>query len=195
MKTALRNLALTSLLVSGVANAELNYSYVEGGLGVLSPSGQTYVGPDVRGSFAVTDDIFVYGGLRFLTDDTDYTNWHLGAGYRFAIDEQTDVWAGANLEYQEFKVKKECETIPFFGTQCWGGSIDDTAIAIRGGVRHQLNQDIEVGGTARLVTGDFDYFGINGHVRYKLMDNLSAKGELDIQDGDLGIFAGVTYFF
>jgi len=189
MKTALRNLALTSLLVSGVANAELNYSYVEGGLGVLSPSGQTYVGPDVRGSFAVTDDIFVYGGLRFLTDDTDYTNWHLGAGYRFAIDEQTDVWAGANLEYQEIKAK-HC----FWGT-CGTAKADDTAIAIRGGVRHQLNQDIEVGGTARLVTGDFDYFGINGHVRYKLMDNLSAKGELDIQDGDLGIFAGVTYFF
>jgi len=177
MKKKLLSLAVASLVVAGTAQADLNYNYVEGGLGILSPSGQTYIGPDVRASFAATEDIFIYGGFRFLTDDFDYTNFHIGAGYRFCIDDKTDLWAGGNIEYQKFD------------------SWNDTGIALRGGARHQLNDELELGGTLRLVTGDFDYLGLNGHARYKLADNLDFKGELDIQDGDLGLFAGVTYYF
>lgn len=141
---------------------------------------QTFIGPDIRGSFAINKDVFAYGGFRFLTDDVDYTNFHVGAGYRFGIDDKTDLWAGGNIEYQKLSN---------------GGSISDTGLALRGGARHQLNDELEVGGTLRLVTGDFDYVGINGHARYFLAENLDFKGELDIQDGDLGLFAGVTYYF
>lgn len=180
VKKKLLSLAVASLFVAGTAQADLNYNYVEGGLGIWSPSGQTFIGPDLRASFAATEDIFIYGGFRFLTDDIDYTNFHVGAGYRFGINDKTDIWGGANIEYQKFSN---------------GGSISDTGIALRGGIRHQLNNELELGGSLRLVTGDFDYLGLNGHARYKLADNLDFKGELDIQDGDLGLFAGVTYYF
>ena len=187
MKKKLLSLAVASLVVAGTAQADLNYNYVEGGLGILSPSGQTFIGPDVRGSFAINENVFAYGGLRFLTDDIDYTNFHIGAGYRFGIDDKTDLWAGGNIEYQDYS----------FPSSMWGGSINKTSLALRGGVRHQLNDEVELGSTLRLVTGsgDFGYLGINGHARYKLADNLDFKGELDIQDGDLGLFAGVTYYF
>lgn len=109
----------------------------------------------------------------------------LGAGYRFGINDKTDIWGGANIEYQKYLLP----------SSLWGGSANDTSIALRGGARHQLNDELEVGGSLRLVTGDFDYLGLNGHARYKLADNLDFKGELDIQDGDLGLFAGVTYYF
>src|SRR5690554_6709620 len=186
MKKKLASLAVAGLLVSTTVQADLNYNYVEGGLGILSPSGQTFIGPDLRASFAATEDIFIYGGFRFLTDDIDYTNFHVGAGYRFGIDDKTDLWAGGNIEYQKFEI---C----FSGFGC--GSANDTGLALRGGARHQLNDELELGGTLRLVTGDFDYVGINGHARYFLAENLDFKGELDIQDGDLGLFAGVTYYF
>lgn len=189
MKKKLASLAVAGLLVSTTVQADLNYNYVEGGLGIWSPSGQTFIGPDLRASFAATEDIFIYGGFRFLTDDIDYTNFHVGAGYRFALNGKTDIWGGANIEYQELEY---CWS-DWFGSGC--SSFDDTSLALRGGARHQLNDELEVGGSLRLVTGDFDYLGLNGHARYKLADNLDFKGELDIQDGDLGLFAGVTYYF
>ena len=189
VKKTLTSLAVASLFVAGTAQADLNYNYVEGGLGIWSPSSQTLIGPDIRASFAATEDVFIYGGFRFLTDDIDYTNFHVGAGYRFALNGKTDIWGGANIEYQELE-----SCLPsLFGSVC--GSVDDTSLALRGGARHQLNDELEVGGSLRLVTGDFDYLGLNGHARYKLADNLDFKGELDIQDGDLGLFAGVTYYF
>src|SRR5690554_7274832 len=103
MKKKLASLAVAGLLVSTTVQADLNYNYVEGGLGILSPSGQTYIGPDLRASFAATEDVFIHGGFRFLTDDFDYTNFHVGAGYRFALNGKTDIWGGANIEYQELE--------------------------------------------------------------------------------------------
>lgn len=189
MKNKLLSLAAASLFVASAAQAELNYNYVEGGLGILIPSGQTLIGPDIRGSFAINKDIFIYGGFRFLTDHTDYTNMHLGAGYRFAINKKTDVWGGANLEYNKIET---CWSY-WYTSGCHSNNY--TSIALRGGARHQINDKLELGTTLRLVTGNYNYLGVNGHVRYKLAKSLDFKGELDIQDGDLGLFAGVTYYF
>ena len=182
MKNGIKSLILAGVFASGTAAAELNYNYVEGGLGILSPSGQTYIGPDLRASYLINENVFAFGGFRFLTDDFDYTNFHVGAGYRQAIDARTDWWAGASLEYQEYDYNR------------WG-SADDTAPAFRGGIRHQLDDDIELGVSARLITGDGDYFGLNGQARFRLQDNLSLTGEVDLQDGDFGLFGGVTLFF
>lgn len=191
IKHGFKGLVLASVLFSGSAAAELGYTYAEGGLGILSADGsQTYMGFDLRGSYLVTENIFAFGGFRMLSDDFDYTNWHLGGGYRHALDAKTDVWGGASLEYQEIDGGKACS---FYS--CYNYSADDTAPAIRGGIRHELNDKIEVGASARFVTGDFDYFGLTGQGRYKLQDNLSLTGELDLQDGNFGLFAGATYFF
>lgn len=189
MKTVMKSLVLATAVFSTAASADLSYTYAEGGAAILMPSGQTLMGFDVRGSYLATENIFAYGGFRLLSDDYDYTNWHIGAGYRHPIDAKTDVWAGVNLEYQEFEI----EYCDFFG--CASGSFDDTAPAIRGGLRHQLNEQIEVGASARYVTGDADYLGLTGQGRYFIQKNLSATAEVDLQDGDFGLFGGVTFFF
>lgn len=191
----IKGLVLASALFAGGASAELSYTYVEGGLGILSPSGQTYIGPDLRASYLINENVFAFGGFRFLTDDFDYTNFHVGAAYRQAIDARTDWWAGASIDYQEIDGGTQCFPNGFGGTQCFSNSFDDTAPAIRGGIRHQLDDDIELGVSARLVTGDADYFGLNGQARFRLQDNLSLTGEVDLQDGDFGLFGGVTLFF
>jgi len=191
MEKKIKGLVLASALFAGGASAELNYTYVEGGLGIWSPSGQTYIGPDLRASYLINENVFAFGGFRFLTDDLDYTNFHVGAAYRQAIDAKTDWWAGASIEYQDIDGGRSyCD---FWG--CYSDSFDDTAPAIRGGIRHQLDDDIELGVSARLVTGDLDYFGLNGQARFRLQDNLSLTGEVDLQDGDFGLFGGVTFFF
>lgn len=194
MQNKIKGLILASVFVAGTASAELDYTYAEGGLGILDGDGQSYVGIDLRGSYLINENVFAYGGLRMLSDDIDYTNWHLGAGYRHAIDAKTDVWGGLNLEYQEFDGGRECFT-GFSGTQCVSYSVDDTAPAIRGGIRHQLNEQVELGASARLVTGDLDYLGLNGQARFRIQNDLSLTGEVDLQDGNLGLFGGVTYFF
>lgn len=198
MEKKIKGLVLASVLFAGTASAEFNYTYAEGGLGMLNLENQSLIGFDLRGSYLINENIFAFGGFRMLSDDIDYTNWNIGAGYRHALDAKTDVWGGGGLDYQE----SEFET-----TVCSGGffsqptctsatsSFDSTAPFIRGGVRHQLNQEIELGASARLVTGDFDYLGLNGQARYRMQDNLSLTGEIDLQDGDFGLFAGATYFF
>ncbi|MDV2080776.1 outer membrane beta-barrel protein [Marinobacter xestospongiae] len=187
-KQGITGVVLASVLASTAAHAELGYTYAEGGLAMLdTDTDDTLFGVDGRGSYQINRNIFAYGGLRFLSDDLDYTNWYLGGAYRHALDARTDVWGGANLEYQEV----EADNCRGFS----GCSKDDVSPAIRGGIRHQLDDRIEVGASARYVSGDLDYFGLTGQGRYKIQRNLSATAELDIQDGELGLFGGVTLFF
>lgn len=190
MKKSLSALALAGMMVPGFAGAQsLSYNYVEGGL-ALYPSAdnnQDFVGLDANGRFAVTEDIFVLGGFQYLTDDIDYTSFHVGGGYRFAIDPSTDLWGGLTIEYQEFD---------WPGSQgLGGGSFDDTSLGVRGGVRHRLNQDLELSGELRLVTGDLDYVGFRGSVQYFLRQDLGLVGSVDVFDGNLGLIGGARFSF
>ena len=187
MKHAFKGLVAAALLVPAVVSAEgLSYNYAELGLAVYDADGQTPIGPDFRASASLNENVFLYGGLRILSDDIDYTNLYAGAAYRHGLNTQTDLWGGANLEYQDVEV---CAGL--------GGcaSDDETSLALRGGVRHQLDSKVEIGAHLRIITGDYDYVGYTGYGRFKASDNLSLKAELDVQDGDLGLFLGGTLFF
>jgi len=190
MKTSLKAALAALVILSATAahaDSELNYNYLEAGVGVWSPTGQTFVGPDIRLSGALTENVFLYGGGRYLKDDFKYINYHAGVGYRFIINQQTDIWTGVNYEYQEARIS--CSS--------WMGrcKADDNTVAFRGGIRHMVNADVEIGASARLITGDFDYFGMSAHARYNLNSKIALKGEVDVQDGDIGGFAGFTIFF
>lgn len=188
-------LALAIAAPSAVFASAQNYSFVEGGLALYPSFGnQDFIGVDLRGSYEINEDFFAFGGLKYLTDDIDLTAIHVGGGYRHAIDEATSVWGGLTLEYQDIDGGRECFNTGF-GRQCVNNSFDDTSIGLRGGLRHQLNQDLEIGGSLRLVTGDLDYVGITGTTRYRLNDNLYLLGELDIYDGELGLIGGATFLF
>ncbi|MFV8836600.1 hypothetical protein ACNSTU_16690 [Aquisalimonas sp. APHAB1-3] len=190
MRKMLGCAALIGAVAPGIAGAQdISYNYVDGGL-ALYPSAdnsQDFAGLDANGRFAVTDDVFVLGGFQYLTDDIDYTAFHVGGGYRFAIDPDTDMWGGLTIEYQEFD---------WPGSQAFGvGSFDDTSLGLRGGVRHRLNQDLELSGEVRIVTGDLDYVGFRGTVQYFLQEDLGLVGSVDIFDGNLGLIGGARVSF
>lgn len=184
MKKGFQGLIAAAVLLPSAAMAQgLSYNYVEGGL-ALYPSwdSQSFVGVDFRGSAAFTENVFAFGGLKFLTDDVDLTALHVGGAYRHGLDARTDLWGGVTLEYQEWDAGS-------------GWSADDTAIGFRGGLRHQLNNDLEIGGGLRVVTGDFDYVGFTGTARYAIERNFKLLGEVDVYDGNLGLIGGVTFEF
>ncbi len=180
--------ALIGVLVPGLAGAQdINYNYIEGGLALYpgADDDQDFSGFDANGRFAVTHDVFVLGGFQYLTDDIDYTAFHIGGGYRFEIHPDTDMWGGLTIEYQEFDWPHG------FG----GGSVDETSIGLRGGVRHRPDQDLELSGELRVVRGNLDYVGLRGTIHYSLQDQLGLVGSVDVFDGNLGLIGGVRVSF
>lgn len=174
-------------------SAELHYDYVDVGLSLYpSADSQTWLGPKVRGSMAINEDVFVFGEFSYLTDDVDLTNLVAGGAYRFELDPKTDLWGGVGLSYSNVSAPRVCE--PISGV-CYSTSHNDTALGLFGGLRHQKNSDLELAGTLRMITGDFDYVGLTGTARYAMDENWTLVADLDLFDGDLGVFGGVHFRF
>lgn len=194
LKKTLGCMVIAGLMAPAFAGAQgLSYNYVQGGLAfypgadLSGASGldQDFIGLDADARLAITDDVFVLGGFQYLTDDVDYTTFHVGGGYRFALDPSTDIWGGLTIEYQEFD----------YGSGFASSSEDDTAIGFRGGVRHRLNRELELAGSLRFVTGDGDYVGLRGTATYYMRPDLGFFGSLDIFDGDPGLIGGARFTF
>ena len=98
MKNGLRGLAAAALILPAASMAEtLSYNYLEGGLAFYPDfESQDFLGLDTRGSLALHENVFVFGGLKFLTDDVDLTALHAGGGYRHGLDPSTDIWGWAS---------------------------------------------------------------------------------------------------
>lgn len=195
MKKIILTLVAAALLTSVNASAQtappegLNYNYIEGNLAFYPGYGsadQDFIGPRIRGSFLVIPEVFLFGQFRYLTDDIDYTQLHLGGGYRYAVNPDTDVYGGLSLEYVDFD---------FPGA----GSVDDFGFGLRAGIRHRLNEQFELGGEIRYVNigGDIDddYVGFTGTVQYFLNQSFGLIGELDVEDGEIGLLAGARFNF
>lgn len=180
-------LVAATLLPAAVSAESLSYNFIEGGL-ALYPSfeSESFIGVDTRGSLAINEDVFAFGGLKYLTDDVDLTALHVGAGYRHGIDPKTDLWGGVTIEYQDIDYSGACN---------FCGSVDDTALGLRGGIRHQVDEKLELGAGARIITGDLDYVGLTGTGRYAIERNLKLFGEIDLYDGELGLIGGLTVEF
>lgn len=177
-------IALTFAVLPLTATAQaLNYNHLEGALAFYpDASGQDYLGIDLRASHEMKSlhpNLFAYGGYKFLSDDVDLTQIHFGAGYRFALNDQTEAWAGAGLDNTRVKVS--------------GHSDSDLALGLRAGLRHPLSSNTELGGTVRIVTGDYDYTGFAGTLRHKLNNQLVLLGEVDFFDGDIGFLGGLHF--
>ncbi|SFR56048.1 hypothetical protein SAMN05216203_1380 [Marinobacter daqiaonensis] len=183
MKNGIRGLTAAAMLLPVAAMAEsLSYSYLEGGVALYPDfESEDFIGLDTRGSLALNENVFVFGGLKYLTDDVDLTALHVGGGYRHGLDARTDLWGGVTLEYQELD---------------WNSAeVDDTGLGIRGGLRHQLTNELEVGVGGRVITGDLDYVGFTGTARYAIERDFKVFAELDVYDGEPGIIGGVTFEF
>lgn len=176
-----------------------SYSYAEAGL-ALYPNfeSETLLGAQVQGSQTLDAQWFMFGGLKALTGDIDVTAVHGGGGYRHSLDHRTDVWGGLTLEYQEIETDVCQSVVRPGGTiveSCSGVSSDDTAPGLRGGIRRQLHRDLEIGASARYITGDLDYLGFTGTARYRWQRNVSVLAEADYYDGNFGVIGGLSLHF
>ncbi|PAU77856.1 hypothetical protein CK501_14295 [Halovibrio salipaludis] len=188
--------ALLAVLAMPVWAQGPSFSYAEAGL-ALYPNfeSETLLGARVRGSQALNTQWFMFGGLKALTGDIDVTALHGGGGYRHSVDHRTDVWGGLTLEYQEVEVEQCVTRQPQGTTTCSGVSSDDTAPGLRGGIRRQLHRDLEIGASARYVTGDLDYLGFTGTARYRWQPNVRVLAEADYYDGNFGVIGGLSLRF
>lgn len=173
------------------------YSMVEGGL-TLYPNfeSERVIGADLRVSKALNTKYFAFGGFKALAGDVEVMALHGGGGYRHSLDHRTDLWGGVTAEFQEIEVER-CVTVTVGSTSqdCSDVSTDDVAPGLRGGVRRQVHRDLEVGGSARLVTGDLDYLGLTATGRYRWQRNLSLLVEADLYDGNFGVVGGLSARF
>lgn len=177
----------------GVFAQDISYNYLQGAFSFYPGfEDQDFIGVDARGSVLMTEDIFIFGGLKYMTDDVDLTAAHIGGGYRFSLDKKTDVYGGVTIEYQEVEAKI---IDPVSLTSTVTLSNDDTSVGVRGGIRHILMRDLEVAGEIRYVAGDLDYVGYSASAEYFLNRQLGLIGEIDVYDGEMGINAGARLNF
>ncbi|XOZ35101.1 hypothetical protein ACMDCT_07665 [Halomonadaceae bacterium KBTZ08] len=172
-----------------------SFSFAEAGA-ALYPNfeSESLLGAHARGSQMLSTEWFMFGGLKVLTGDIDVTSAHGGGGYRYALDHRTDVWGGLTLAYQDIELER-CVTNPLQGNRCSSVSTDDTAPGLRTGLRRQLHRDLEIGASARYVTGDMDYLGVTGTARYHWQRNVSVVAEADFYDGNFGVIGGLSLHF
>ena len=176
-----------------------SFSYAEAGL-ALYPNfeSEPLLGAQARGSQTLTTEWFMFGGLKVLTGDIDVSALHGGGGYRYSVDHRTDVWGGLTFEYQEIEAD-QCQSVMRpggnFVRACSSVSSDDTAPGLRGGIRRQLHRDLEIGASARYITGDLDYLGFTGTARYRWQRNVSVLAEADYYDGNFGVIGGLSLHF
>ncbi len=165
----------------------LNYNYLEGNVAFYpsygsGPGSQDFTGWRVRGAIQPIQEVFVFGQFRYLTDDIDFAQAHIGAAFRFEVARRTDLYVGPSIEYVDFSPGP-----------------DDFGFGLRGGLRHRINQEFEIGIEARYVNigGDIDddYVGVTGTLQYHLTNHFGLIGELDVEDGDIGFLAGARVNF
>ncbi|MAM87949.1 MAG: hypothetical protein CME36_11660 [unclassified Hahellaceae] len=190
MISGFKKLVFATVFMPTLASADaLNYKYVEGGLNMFYVEDEDLMGFQGRGAFSISENIFALAGVRSLSDTGDYSHVWLGAGYNQTLNQQTSAWAGVSVDNQETEWEEETR---FYRVRYRS---KETALGLRGGIRHQLNQQVELAGTARIVTGDLDHYAVSGTTRFAITPQFNLLGEIEIMEGDLGLLLGGSFFF
>ena len=158
------SIALLASLSLGVQAANFNYNY-----GQIGYETGDFEGLTLTGSFVIDKDIFVLARYVDTTNDEfgidiNYSEFSVGAGYHMPVNAKTDAVFTVSLN------SGEAEAI-VLGVPV---SNDDTGLLLTAGVRHSVNQKIELaGGIYHISTFDGDT-GIQGEVRYNINNKMSA---------------------
>lgn len=156
--TTTKKIGLLALLASlswGAQAANFNYNY-----GQIGYETGDFEGLTLTGSFEVNKELFVLARYVAVTDDSlgidiDYDEISVGAGYHMPIDQKTDA----------------VFTVSFSSGEV--GALDDTGLLATAGVRHNLNNQIELaGGIYHISIFDGDT-GIQGEARYNIDNKMS----------------------
>ena len=174
----LRPLLITAVLVPAIGAAQegdqqrptqpdpFNYTYVElgyaetefdlAGGGELDGDGFT-----LSGSIELTDEWHAYAayGNADLDFGIDLDTWMIGAGYRYPLRDDTDIYGRllfVNLEAD----------VP-------GPDPDDDGLGLQARLRHRVNDDFEVEGGIQYLEIDDSDTSLQAEGRYYFQDNFS----------------------
>ena len=133
--------AVLAMAMPFAATAEINYSYVELDFIMVDDDIDTD-GPRIKGSFGITDNIYLFGSAALLSGDgdVDSTLVSLGGGYNHSINAQFDLYAALAIEFVEVDTAL--------------GSDDDTGFGLRLGARYQVIPQLELKGELQHIEND-----------------------------------------
>ena len=183
MKIKLATFAAAAFFSTASLAESPTWNLVEAGYGQadiddiseISPSGFS-----ILGSGLIGENVFIHGSYSILTDDfegvdLDLDQMSVGLGYRYGLNETTDIYAAASYEYIEFAVSG-------FGES---ESDDDNGYGLTIGVRSRLTEQFEVDGSLGYVDiadESETSFGVSGHYYFtdELAVGLSLSSTADI---------------
>lgn len=108
-----KSLILATLLAAApfaASAGELNYNYVEAGYANVDVERHDGKGFQLRGSVAVDENFYLFGGYASATNDDfgldiDLTETQLGLGYRHGLNDRADLIAEVGYLRHELDVK------------------------------------------------------------------------------------------
>ena len=189
-------LALALAIAPFAASAgELNYTYVEGGYANVEIDGEDLGAGDIdfdgfqlRGSAAVAESVYLFGGYGSVTNDDfgtdiDFSEIQLGAGFRHGLSERADFIA--ELGY----VRQELEAM--------GDSIDAKGGRLSVGFRGLMTDRFE--GLVKASYndgGDFDGdFSFTAGAQFKFNPTWGLVGEVEAGEDVTKYLVGVRASF
>ena len=159
--------ALSSTLALGVGAAhaaDFNYNYVEGSLQDIDINGTDSEAATLSGSFDVAPNINIVAGYsaeQISTpagfSDIDVDTFKLGLGYHAPVGDNTDLTASVTA------ISKDMDVVG-----------DDTGYGVGVGLRHQINDAIELGARVEYVDiYDADDTTLEINSRFRVADGVS----------------------
>lgn len=197
MKKAL--LASAMVLASATANAAgFGYSYLELGFGETDSAGENDGDALFFGGAAqIQRGLSVLGSYYTLDLDDGFDGEIFTGGLQFntPIGARTDFVGSVQLIYAEVEWDRAVRVGRYY-IDYDKGSVDDTGLLLRGGVRHSVQQNLQLEGDVTYNTNDLwedDEVGIRGAVRFYADRQLSvAVGVASDQELD-GLFISGRY--
>lgn len=187
-------LALALAVAPFAASAgELSYSYVEGGYARVNVDAGgfgdfDFDGVQLRGSAAVADNVYLFGGYGSVTNDDygvdfDFTELQLGVGYRHELSIRADFIAEVGYLRQELEAQ--------------GDSIDAAGGRVSVGFRGALSDNFEGLVKASYTDGgDFDGdFSVTAGALVKFNPTWGLVGEIEAGEDVTKYLLGVRASF
>jgi hypothetical protein len=167
-----------------------DWNFVEGSIERLDIDDTDEITPlgfGLKGSYLLTDNIFIDGQYSFLTDDVDgvdfdLTNLDLNIGYRFGLTRTTDIYGSIGRRSIDVEVDNF--------------DADDDGTVYKVGTRARLTNDIEVDASfAHERFGDFsdNRLSLSGH--YYLNEQLALGAGVSSNDDGEQLSLSVRYSF
>lgn len=165
---------------SAVEPSNLSYTYGQFGYADTTfdfPGDPGANGFALEGSYEFTDMFFGVISYSDLSGDADFSTLQFGAGAAIALAPTTDGYASLSIVDVDF-----------------GGGSDD-GIALEFGVRHMMNEQVELFGNLQYVDLTESETGFEFGGRYWFQKNLGASFSYETFDGDNTILIAGRYNF